>query len=78
MLQADETSVKHVVERGEQESVVAGDIEEAAGSPVLAEVRSSKDLEESFQRAGSAWERYEPFGELGRYGLALVHRADHA
>ena len=48
MLQADETSVKHVVERGEQESVVAGDIEEAAGSPILAEVRSSKDLEESF------------------------------
>jgi hypothetical protein len=48
MLQADETSVKHVVERGEQESVVAGDIEEAAGSPVLAEVCSSKDLEESF------------------------------
>jgi hypothetical protein len=48
MLQADETSVKHVVERGEQESVVAGDIGEAAKSPILAEVRSSKDLEESF------------------------------
>jgi hypothetical protein len=48
MLQADETSVKYVVERGEQESVVAVDIEEAAGSPVLAEGRSSKDLEESY------------------------------
>jgi hypothetical protein len=48
MLQADETSVKHVVERGEQESVVAGDIDWAAKSPILDEVRSSKDLEESF------------------------------
>lgn len=48
MLLADETSVKHVVERGEQEGLVAADIKEVAGPPVLAEVHSSKDLEESF------------------------------
>jgi hypothetical protein len=43
---------------------------------VLAELRTGKNLEELFERAGAAGERDEPFGELGHRGLALVHRAD--
>jgi hypothetical protein len=48
MLLAEETSVKHVVECGEQGVVGAGDIEVTAGPPVLAELHSAEDLEESF------------------------------
>ena len=46
-MRGEEPPVDHVVEDGEKGIVVAGDVEEAAGFGVLAELRPRQDLEAS-------------------------------
>ena len=56
MLLLQKGPIHHPAEDGEQRIVVAGDVEEAAGLAVLAELGPGEDLEELFEGAVAARE----------------------
>lgn len=73
VLGAHEGFLDGVVDKLHQRIVVAGDIEQAAGFAVHAELGPGPDLEEFLERAGAAWQRDEAVGLFHHHGLALVH-----
>ena len=75
---ADEVFGDGVVEEGEEGVVETGDVQQAVGFAVKAELRPGEDFGEFLEGAEAAGQGDEGIRQLGHESLALVHGGDDA
>lgn len=71
-----ESTVAHRLDEGDERVVVAGDVQEAAGLLVDAELRPGPLLGDLFERSRASGQRQERIGSFCHLQFALVHRLD--
>src|SRR5262245_55250093 len=77
VLPGEEAFLHRVVEELDQAVEVAGDVEDAGGLGVDAQLTPGEDLKIALEGADPAGEDDEGIREVGHLGLPLVHRGDH-